>query len=224
MKKLVVFGLIALVLVVLGYYFNIVETLPRILNWIEDQGILGVIVFALIYIGATVAFIPGSILTLGAGAIYGVFQGSIIVSISSTVGASLAFLIGRFFARDWVKAKAAQNSQFNAIDKAVAKEGWKIIGLLRLVPLMPFNLSNYLFSVTGVSFWGYLLASWIGMIPGTVMYVYFGSLIGEIGNTDTAGVAGPERFIIWGLAGVAIVLVSVIITRIAKKALNEKIS
>jgi len=136
---------------------------------------LGAALFCFVYIAACVFFIPGALLTLGAGAIFGVIKGSILVSIASTLGAGLAFLVGRYFARDWVSKKIEGNEKFAAIDGAVANEGWKIVGLTRLSPVFPFNLLNYAFGLTSVAFKDYFLASWIGMMPGTVMYVYVGS-------------------------------------------------
>lgn len=189
------------------------------LNSIAGLGIWGLIIFALIYILACIFFLPGSVLTLGAGALFGVAKGSILVSISSTLGATAAFLVGRYFARDWVAKKIEGNSKFTAIDQAVAKEGWKIVGLVRLSPVFPFSLLNYAFGLTRVSLRDYVLASWIGMMPGTVMYVYIGSLA-HAGAQQTT----PLQ---WGLRGIglaATIAVTVILTRIAKKALKTRIS
>jgi uncharacterized membrane protein YdjX (TVP38/TMEM64 family) len=196
------------------------------LTWIHESGPWGPIIFILLYIIACVFFLPGSILTLGAGLLFGVVKGLIIVSIASTLGATAAFLVGRYLARGWVEKKIEKNEMFKMIDEAVAKEGWKIVGLTRLSPIFPFTLLNYAYGLTRVSLRDYLLASWIGMMPGTVMYVYIGSLAGDltaIGTERPNGVLGPAQ---WGLRIVgllATIAVTVYITRIAKTAFNKRI-
>ena len=174
---------------------------------------------------ACIFFIPGSILTLGAGAIYGVVVGSVLVSVSSTLGATAAFLIGRFFARNWVAKTVEGNSKFGAIDDAVADGGWKMVGLIRLSPMFPFNLLNYAFGLTKVTLRDYVLASWLGMLPGTVMYVYLGSLASNLATlgakTDRAKT--PGEWVMYGVSLVATILVTVYITKIAKKALATRI-
>ena len=161
-------------------YFHVQELLKRVLSWVGDLGPWGPFFYTVIYILACVFFIHGSILTLGAGVLFGVVKGSIIVSIAATLGATCAFLVGKYLARDWVAKKIQANPRFQAIDEAVAREGWKIVGLTRLSPVFPFNLLNYAYGLTRVSLRDYFLASWVGMMPGTVMYVYIGSLAGEI--------------------------------------------
>ncbi|MEA2649986.1 MAG: hypothetical protein QOG61_2421, partial [Candidatus Binataceae bacterium] len=136
--------------------------MTRLLQWISALGAVAPIVFIAAYIAACVLFIPGSIMTIGAGVLFGVIRGSIYVSIGATLGATAAFLVGRYFARDWVAAKLAGNATFSAIDAAVGREGWKIVGLTRLSPVFPFNLLNYAYGLTSVSLRDYLLASWIG--------------------------------------------------------------
>lgn len=201
------------------------ESLQNLLQWIDSLGILGYLVFILVYVIATVFLISGLILTLGAGIIFNVVKGSILVSIASTLGATSAFLIGRYFTRDWVKKQIEKRPQFQAIDEAVAKEGWKIVGLTRLSPLFPFIFLNYAFSVTKVSLRDYIIASWIGMIPGTIMYVYIGSLIGDIASL---GIQQREKTSLeWGLyivGLIATIVVTIYVTKIAKKALNSKVN
>ena len=124
---------------------------------------------------ATVLFLPCSVLTVGAGFAFGIAWGTLVVSIGSTTGASLAFLISRYVARDRIVAIAEKNAKFKAIDRAIGRQGWKMVGLLRLSPAIPFNLSNYVYGLTAVRFWPYVLASWIGMFPVTLLYVYLGA-------------------------------------------------
>lgn len=198
--------------------------LQNTLQWINGLGALGGVVFIGIYIIATLAFLPAAILTLGAGVIFGVIWGSLYVFIGATLGAVAAFLVGRYVARGWVKEKISSYKKFANIDQAVSKEGLKIVFLIRLSPLFPFNLLNYALGVTSVSLKDYFLASF-GMIPGTIMYVYLGHLAGDlalIGNKSQ-----PDNMILhWviqiiGL--IATIAVTVYVTKIAKKALKEEI-
>ena len=178
-----------------------------------------------IYIIATVAFLPGSILTLAGGAIFGLFWGSIYVFFGATIGATFAFLVGRYLARGWISKKIAGNQKFAAVDNAVGKEGFKIVFLTRLSPVFPFNLLNYSLGVTGVSLKDYVLAS-VGMIPGTIMYVYFGSLgnINTICNGGSANANPVAQWTIRIIGLIATVAVTLYVTKIARKALDESIA
>ena len=226
LKPVLIIAAIAAVLMVGGKYFNLQQRIQDLLVWIGNLGPLGMGVYALLYIVACVFFIPGSLLTLGAGVIYGVVTGSILVSIASTLGATAAFLVGRYFARDWIAKKIEGNARFTAIDDAVASEGWKIVGLTRLSPVFSFNLLNYAYGLTKVSLREYVLASWIGMMPGTVMYVYLGSLAGDIASIGAESAVAPSgaQWAIRIVGLLATVLVTVYVTKIAKKALAEKIN
>jgi uncharacterized membrane protein YdjX (TVP38/TMEM64 family) len=197
--------------------------LTNALDWIRGLGALAPIAFIAIYIAACVAFLPGSILTIGAGVIFGVVRGSIYVSIAATLGATAAFLVGRYLARDWVSARLEGNAKFKAIDEAVGKEGWKIVILTRLSPVFPFNLLNYAYGLTRVTLRDYFFASWLGMIPGTILYVYIGSLSGDLARA--AGGSAKRTPAGWALTAVgfvATVAVAVYATRIGARALREK--
>jgi uncharacterized membrane protein YdjX (TVP38/TMEM64 family) len=204
--------------------FNPQVWLKNALEWIESLGSIGAIAFIGIYIVATVAFLPGSILTLGAGVVFGVWLGALYVFIGATLGATVAFLVGRYLARNWVAKKIAGNDKFNAIDRAVGKEGLKIVLLTRLSPIFPFNLLNYAFGLTGVSLQDYVIGS-LGMIPGTLMYVYIGSLAGNLALIGTA--AQPTnptlQWTIRIVGFIATVAVTVYVTRIAKQALASAV-
>ena len=156
--------------------FDVRATLHRGLDCIDGLGPWGPVLFVFLYVLATVLLVPGSALTLGAGAVFGVMRGSLVVSLASTLAATAAFLLGRYLARDAVARKIAGHENFATLDKAVAEEGWKIVVLTRLSPVFPYTLLNYAFGLTRVKLGHYVLASWIGMAPGTVMYVYLGSL------------------------------------------------
>ncbi|MEH2368860.1 TVP38/TMEM64 family protein [Nostoc sp.] len=236
------FRLIGLILIVFGFSFllntefalaqelansnsfNPQAILREALQWIDGLGTVGAIAFIALYIIATVAFFPGSILTLGAGVIFGAVWGSLYVFIGATLGATAAFLVGRYLARGWVAGKIADNKKFAAIDEAVGKEGLKIVLLTRLSPIFPFNLLNYAFGITGVSLQDYFIGS-LGMIPGTIMYVYIGSLAGNLAMIGTeAQPTNPTlQWAIRILGLFATVAVTVYVTRIARKALEKEL-
>lgn len=196
------------------------EWLRAATAWVESLGFWAPVAFIAIYAIAVVFFVPGSVLTAASGTIFGVVWGSVYVSIASVLGATLAFLIGRFVARSWVEKRIEGNKTFSSIDSAVAKEGWKIVGLTRLSPIFPFTLLNYAYGVTRVKFGHYLLASWIGMLPGTVLYVYIGSL-GKAASE--AGSKTTTEWIAYGVGLAATLAVTIFVTKIAKRALNERI-
>jgi uncharacterized membrane protein YdjX (TVP38/TMEM64 family) len=178
-----------------------------------------------IYVVACVLFVPGTILTLGAGFAFGVVVGTVTVSLASTLGATAAFLVGRTLARDWVQEKVARSPKFRALDEAVGRQGFKIVLLTRLSPLLPFNLLNYALGVTKVPLRTYVLASWIGMLPATVLYVYLGSTLKSLAEV-VAGKAegGVAQQVFFGAGLAATVVVTVFITRLANKALKEAVA
>jgi len=222
--KLVALVAAAVLLLVLGAYFEVPKYLRQALDWIDGIGAIGPIVFILLYIFVTVLFVPGSILTLGAGAVFGVVWGTIYVSIGSTLGATAAFIVGRYFMRDWVSRQIGKSERFSAVDEAIGNEGGKIIFLLRLSPVFPYNLSNYIYSLTKVNIGAYMLASWAGMLPGTVMYVYVGSLIeslAALGADERARTTG--EWILYAVGLVATVAVTIYVTRVARRAIQQKV-
>jgi len=210
--------------VILFRVFDLSSRLTDMLIWIKGLGWMGIVVYFFLYIAACIFVVPGSVLSLGAGFIYGVIQGSLMVSVSSTAGASAAFILGRYLARSRIERKVAGNPSFMEIDSSIKNKGWKIVMLLRLSPVFPFNTLNYVLGLTGVRFIDYVLASWIGMIPGTVMYVYIGSAAGSLASISS----GLERqrsvveWMIYAIGLMAAVAVTIMITKMAKKALTIK--
>lgn len=199
------------------------EYLREILAWIGGLGALASALFIFVYVAACVLFIPGALLTLGAGMLFGVVRGTIYVSIASVAGATAAFLIGRYLARDWVARRIQSNPKFAAVSAAVGRGGWKIVALTRLSPIFPFNLLNYAFGITEVRLRDYVLASWIAMLPGTVMYVYIGSLAGSLAGLGAgARVRTPAEWALYAAGLAATVAVSVYVTRIARAALETQ--
>ncbi len=213
---------VVVALVYVRSYLPIGEWLSDFNVWVAGLGTKGIVVYVVAYVAATVLFIPGSILTIGAGFLFGVMWGTVIVSVASTTGASCAFLISRYFAREWVAKKAEASPRFGAIDRAIGEQGWKIVGLLRLSPAIPFSLSNYLYGLTAVRFVPYVIASWAGMIPGTVLYTYLG-VAGKAGLQATAGGVekSTQEYVFLAVGLVATIAVTVMITRIAQRALKE---
>lgn len=216
-KKLFLAAVVAAVVVTV-FTVDVRALLREALAGLESLGAWGPVIFVLLYIVAAVLFVPGSALTLGAGALFGVGLGSVLVSAGATLGATAAFLVGRYLARDWVAKKIEGNAAFAALDRAVAADGWKIVGLTRLSPAFPFTLLNYAFGLTRVSLRDYVLASWIGMMPGTVMYVYLGSLARAAGDCSRT----PAEWALYGVGLAATIVVTVFVTRLARAALAQR--
>ncbi len=192
--------------------------------FVRNAGPAGVLLFALAYVVSTVALLPGVLLTLAAGFLYGPVVGTLIVSPVSVLAATCSFLLGRTVARDWIGRRVATQPRFAAVDEAVGREGFKIVALLRLSPLFPFNLLNYALGLTKVRLRDFVLASWIGMLPGTALYVYLGSLVTSVGDllagsaTGRAAGTGAATWLYWvGLAATG--AVAVLITRTARQSL-----
>jgi uncharacterized membrane protein YdjX (TVP38/TMEM64 family) len=196
------------------------DQVPRFAAWVDGLGVWGPLAFVAGYAVAAVAMVPGSLLTLAAGAIFGLAEGTLYVFVGATLGASAAFLVARYLARGLVERRLAGSPRFAALDHAVGREGRKIVFLLRLSPVFPFNLLNYGLGLTRVRFVDYLVAC-LGMLPGTFLYVYYGKLLGTV--AAAAGGAEVERgweyWLVLGLGVAATVAVTAVITRRARQAL-----
>ena len=197
------------------------EWLRDFQSWVARQGPLGAVLYGVVYTVAALLFVPGSVLTIGAGLIFGLLWGTVIVSIASTAAAAAAFLIARYVARGRVEALAKRSEKFGAIDRAIREEGWQVVALLRLSPLIPFSVSNYLYGLTPVKLGPYVLASWIAMMPATVLYVW----IGAAGKAAAAAREGHGRSPLeWALLGaglLATTAVTVMVTRAARAQLSK---
>lgn len=218
----VVMGLVLIGLLVAARTLPIERWIEDMRGWIDGFGALGFLVFGVVYVAAALLFVPGSALTLAAGAMFGLWWGTAIVSVASTTSAALAFLIARNLARSAVEGRMASNPRFAAIDRAIGNGGWRVVGLLRLSPAVPFSLSNYMYGLTAVRFVPYVLASWVAMLPGTFMFVYLGhagaqGLAAASGGEPGAG--GRTALTLVGLA--ATITVTVYVTRLAKRAVAE---
>ncbi|PZO32948.1 MAG: TVP38/TMEM64 family protein [Shackletoniella antarctica] len=208
----------------LSFFGALQAQLVNALAWIDGLGAIAPLAFILLYIVITVAFVPASVVTLGAGVVFGVAKGSALVFVGAMLGATAAFLVGRYVARGWVASKIANNPRFQVIDDAIARDGRKIIFLLRLSPVFPFNLLNYSLGLSQISLKDYVIGS-VGMLPGTIMYVYLGSLVGNLATLGADSSQPPEaatvQWMIRIVGLIATVAVTLYVTRIARKALNE---
>ena len=222
--KPIIYGLTGALIVAAFILFVPAEDVARyVLDESQSLGFWGYAVFVLVYIAFTVLFVPGFILTVGAGAAFGLLPGFITVSAGSTLGAAAAFVIGRFFARGWVARKVAGNPRFESIDRAVGREGAKIVFLTRLSPVFPFNLLNYAYGLTNIPLGKYTLASWVGMMPGTLLYVYVGALAGTVAKAATHTPEATTFETAMKVVGFfATLAVTLYITRIARNALKKE--
>lgn len=223
-RRILVFVVLIALLLVGVFTLPVREWLAQLLEWIDTHRQVAWLAFVAAYILACVLLLPGLILTIAAGALFGVVQGIVLVSLASVAGATAAFLIGRTFARDWARAKVQALPRFAALDRALEQKGFLIVLLTRLSPLFPFNLLNYAYGLTGVKLRDYVLASWIGMLPATAMYVYLGSAaasLAQIARGDVqAGTGGRILFFV-GLA--ATLAVAIVVTRLARRALDREL-
>lgn len=209
--------------------------LQHMLEGLAGLGGVGLVILAVIYVVACVLLVPGLVLTLGAGflsaavwpnqPLLAILFATIAVSLGSVAGAGAAFLLGRTLAREWVDNKVRANEKFRAIDEAVGRMGFKMVFLVRLSPVFPFNLLNYALGLTKVTFRSYFFASWIGMLPMTIVYVYIGSVAQSITAlaADKAETTLAQKVLWWGGLIVTIVVVG-LVTRVARQALKQAMS
>lgn len=214
----------AFVAVLLLFGRRVAAYLPEFTAWVDGLGVWGPLAFVLGYAVATVAFIPGSLLTLAGGAIFGLAEGTALVFVGACLGATAAFVASRYFVRGAIEKRVAAEPRFAAIDRAVGRQGFKIVLLLRLTPIVPFVLLNYALGLTRVKLRDYL-GAFVGMLPATLLYVYYGKVIGDVAEV-AAGVEAERSladYALMVLGLVATVAVVTIIVRIAKRALEEEV-
>ncbi|KAI9114850.1 hypothetical protein K1719_013863 [Acacia pycnantha] len=202
------------------------KILKNFLLWVhEDLGPWGPLVLAVAYIPLTILAVPASVLTLGGGYLFGLPVGFVADSIGATVGAGAAFLLGRTIGKPFVVSRLKDYPQFRQVALAIQKSGFKIVVLLRLVPLLPFNVLNYLLSVTPVSLGEYMLASWIGMMPITLALVYVGTTLKDISDvTHGWGEFSKTRWAFIFLGLVISVALMICVMRVAKSALDKALA
>jgi uncharacterized membrane protein YdjX (TVP38/TMEM64 family) len=208
-----------------SYCLDVHHLLKPTWDWLDNSIAKNPLTFIILFNILTLVGFPGSLLTLKSGYVFGVGWGTVYVLIAATIGATLAFLFGRYLTREWVQKKVAGNIQFRAIDRAVTIEGWKIVLLVRLSPLFPFNLTNYAFGVSQISLKNYIIGS-IGILPGTVLYTYMGSLTNKLTNLnlDRSPTDLPLQFAQWEMRIVglfATIAIALYLNHIAKAALQK---
>ncbi len=195
--------------------------IPVFQQWVEGLGAFGPIAFILGYAVAVIAFVPGSALTLAAGTIFGVAKGTALVFVAALLGSTGAFLVARHGARAAIEKRIAGDARFAAIDRAIGTQGRKIVFLLRLSPIFPFNLLNYGLGLTRVRLLDYVIAG-VGMLPGSLLYVYLGSAAGEaLAAAGGARVRTTEEWALFGVGLLATLVVTLYVTRIARRALRD---
>lgn len=219
-----IFLLIIAALAVAALTLPLQQGLRTAVAWAATHRELAGVAFVALYVAATVAFVPGLPLTLAAGALFGVVEGTVLVSIGSTLGATAAFLAGRTVARDWVRRRIADWPRFVAVDRAVESRGFLVVLLTRLSPLFPFFLLNYAYGVTAVRVRDYVLGSWLGMMPATAAYVYAGSLAAGVSQALAGeAVLGTSGWLLLALGFGATVTVTLVVTRVARRFLVREI-
>jgi uncharacterized membrane protein YdjX (TVP38/TMEM64 family) len=206
-KPLLLLGLVVTIMV-LSQVLGVGDHLKALQAWIGDLGYWGPLVFVVLYSITTVAALPGSVMSVFAGAVFGPVVGVAAVIFGATLGASLAFLVARYFAREAVSSWLSSKEKFRQLDDLTEKQGAIMVAVTRLVPLFPFNLLNYGFGLTKVPFWTYVGWSFLCMLPGTVLYVVGASAVTE---------ALAEGRVPWVLV-VVVAAILVIITFLAKAA------
>ncbi|KAG5567600.1 hypothetical protein RHGRI_002966 [Rhododendron griersonianum] len=216
------------------------KILKDFLLWVKhDLGPWGPLALAVAYIPLTVLAVPASVLTLGGGYLFGLPVGFVADSIGATLGATAAFLLGRTIGRSYVISKLKKYPKFQAVAIATQRSGFKIVLLLRLVPLLPFNMLNYLLSVTPVPLGEYMLASWVGMMPITFTFVYVGTTLkdlsdvthgwAEVSKTRWVSAMPPIVVVISVVALMAAgflisVILMVVTTKVAKASLDKALA
>jgi uncharacterized membrane protein YdjX (TVP38/TMEM64 family) len=205
---------------ILSVILPVKEWIREFIGWVQQLGPAGVIVFILAYALATVLFLPGWIFTVSAGLVYGIVGGTLVALAGAIIGATLAFLVARYLLRQNIEEITKKNPRFAAIDQAIGRHGWKIVGLLRLSPLIPFNLSNYFYGITSIRFIEYVAVSAIGMIPGTLLYAYLGA-IGQASVSGGATQHSKWQYVLLGIGLIATIAVTILVSRIARNALKK---
>lgn len=210
-------GLVVLLLVGAGFALPIRDWLHSFTDWVQGLGRVGLIAFAIVYVLAVLLILPTWILTVSAGVAYGLW-GIPLVIVSATFGATFAFLIARGALRDRVQAWTQNSPVLQALDRVARVEGWKVVGLLRLSPVVPFTLQNYAFGATDIPAWHFVVATFFGIIPGTSLYVYIGTLGRAAATSDNLK---TSQLVLFSIGLLATVIVIAFVTRKARHMLNQ---
>jgi uncharacterized membrane protein YdjX (TVP38/TMEM64 family) len=214
-----------LAIVALWWFLPVREWATALAERIRGAGPKGVLFFVAVYVAAEVALVPGSLLTMAAGFAYGPIRGLLVASPASVLAATTAFLLGRTVLRDWIRRTVARSPEARAIDRAVERNSFKLIVLLRLSPVIPFNMLNYALGLSNANLGRYVVASFVGMLPGTWLYVYLGSLTTTAAGLGEASRGGGRARLLLTVVGVAATVLAVVfVTRAARRALEQKLT
>jgi uncharacterized membrane protein YdjX (TVP38/TMEM64 family) len=211
--KLALIGLVLVGLVLAAREFPLLQWAESFAAWARNFGIIGALIYGVFFGIISILMVPCLPFTIMAGFTFGWFNGVVAVMLGIAIGASFGFLFARYAARGAVSEKIASYPRFNAIDNAIAKDGWKIVGLLRMCPV-PFGITNYLYGLTAIDFWRYMAATMIGMLPATVCFVY----LGAFGKQTLDGPRHPVQYVLGALTLAAMIGVVVILSRIARRS------
>lgn len=211
--KLAVAGILLVSLVVASRFFPVLDWIKAFSAWSGQFGTAGALIYGVVFGIAAVLMVPCLPFTLLAGFTFGLMNGLLAVMSGIAIGAAVGFLIARYAARETVAKTIGENARFAAIDDAIAKEGWKIVGLLRTLPV-PFGITNYLYGLTAIGFWRYMAATMVGMLPANILFVY----LGAFGKRSLEGGRHPLEYAMGGLMIVALVAVIIILRRVAQRA------
>lgn len=196
------------------------DALVSLAAWFEARGPNAVILYGLFYFALELVAVPAIPLTLGSGYLFGVPEGTAVVSLASTVAAAAAFLISRYGLRDYIERRAQRYPRFRAMDRAIGREGFKFVFLLRLSPLLPFSISNYLYGLTSVGLPEFVLGSWLGMLPGTIAYVSAGAALSALADITDGKPAVNKWLVVLGVS--ATIMVLSLLGRLAAKVVEEE--
>lgn len=198
--------------------------LPALLAWAAAQRATAAVPFLLFYSLAAIILVPDSLLMIAAGAIFGLARGIVLVSLGSTLAAAVVFFLGRSLAREWIRRRAEHWPKFRALNRAIERHGFWVVFLTRLSPVIPFGFLNYSYSVTAVRARDYLLATWLGMLPSTLLYVYIGTAAVKLTElfSGRAPITPESGIVLWvGLALTATVIV--LLTLLARRELAREL-
>jgi uncharacterized membrane protein YdjX (TVP38/TMEM64 family) len=220
-------GLAAVVLaaIMAGLAFvPVAQHFKWLLEWVRGLGAWGPVLFVFVYTLVCLLFLPGSVLTLGGGFLFGGLWGAAIASLGATLGAAVAFLLARGILRRRIEHRLATHPKFRSLDRAIGGQGFQIVFLARLCSLFPYDLTSYVFGLTDISFGRYVLATWLGRLPETVMFAYLGSTAKSIADVVAGRVAfGIEQKVFTAVGVAAMVAIVIVVASLARKALREAV-
>lgn len=211
--KWITLGGAFLALVLAARFFPLLQWIETFRLWAQQFGVLGIFIYGGFFALVTILMLPCLPLTLLAGFTFGLAGGLTAIMFGILVSAAFGFLFSRYAARETVARHLKKYPRFQAMDRAIAKEGWKIVGLLRMCPV-PFGITNYLYGLSAIPFWHYMAATLVGMLPGNVMFVY----LGVVGKRTAEGPRDPLEYVVAGLAVAALITVTLLLRRMAQNA------